>query len=108
MPAGRRIPQKAVTFIELAMTLTFCGANNPLWIARNGEMLQFKPNKRPVGHYDVDRPFEQETISLQPDDVIYIHSDGCQDQLGGSDGKKYLTKRFRELLLSISHLPMPE
>lgn len=41
-------------------------------------------------------------------DVIYIHSDGYQDQLGGPEGKKYMTKKYRELLLSMSHLPMPE
>jgi serine phosphatase RsbU (regulator of sigma subunit) len=90
------------------MTLTFCGANNPLWIARNGEMLQFKPNKRPVGFYDMDRPFGQETIQLQPGDVIYIHSDGYQDQLGGPEGKKFMTKKYRELLLSMAHLPMAQ
>lgn len=90
-----------------AMTLTFSGANNPLWIARSGEMLQFKANRRPVGHYDMDRTFEQEVIQLHSGDIVYLHSDGYQDQLGGPEHKKFMTRRYREFLLRISTEPMP-
>ena len=34
--------------------------------------------------------------------MIYIFSDGFQDQFGGPKGKKYRSNRFREFLLSIS------
>ena len=33
---------------------------------------------------------------------IYLSSDGYVDQFGGEKGKKYLPKRFRELLLSMN------
>lgn len=90
------------------LTLTFCGANSPLWVARGGEMLQFKPNKRPVGHFDIESEFNEEVIQLQSGDVLYLHSDGYQDQLGGPLGKKFMTRQYRELLLNISYMSMRE
>jgi serine phosphatase RsbU (regulator of sigma subunit) len=35
-------------------------------------------------------------------------SDGYADQFGGTQGKKFMTKRLKELLLSIHHRPMIE
>jgi serine phosphatase RsbU (regulator of sigma subunit) len=40
--------------------------------------------------------------------VLYLHSDGFQDQLGGPLGKKFMTKQYRELLHGLAHLPMAE
>jgi serine phosphatase RsbU (regulator of sigma subunit) len=47
-------------------------------------------------------------VNLKEGDCLYIFSDGYADQFGGPKGKKFMRKRFRELLLEISHLPMPE
>ena len=33
--------------------------------------------------------------------MIYIYSDGYQDQFGGENGKKYMTANFKKLLLKI-------
>ncbi len=44
----------------------------------------------------------------QQSTIIYLCSDGFQDQFGGAQGKKFMVKRFRELLFSIHHLPMDE
>jgi len=97
----------ALCAIDLkARTLTYAGANNPLWIARNGEMLVLKAARRAVGFHDGVAAFTQEETALQKGDAIYLSSDGFQDQMGGPSGKKYMTRRFRELLLSTSTLPM--
>ena len=40
--------------------------------------------------------------------MIYMATDGFQDQFGGERGKKYMKKRFKELLLSISDLDILE
>jgi hypothetical protein len=37
-----------------------------------------------------------------------MFSDGYADQFGGPKGKKFLYKRFKNLLVEISHLPMTE
>ena len=90
--------------------LEFAGANRPLWIVRNKELLFFKPNKFPIGGLQVvhDEKFSQHTVELQKDDSVYLFSDGYADQFGGERGKKLMTKKFREILLSIQHQSMPD
>ncbi len=90
------------------MTLTFAGANNPVWIARQGAMTVLKGDRRAVGFHDSSAGFSQQEVQLAPGDVVYLFSDGFQDQIGGAQGRKYLTRRFREQLQSISTLPLAE
>jgi CheY-like chemotaxis protein len=89
--------------------LQFAGANNPLYIIRNGELLTFKADKMPVSyHQKRDLPFSRHNFDLKPDDRLYIFSDGFTDQFGGDKGLKFMSKQFRELLLKIHALPMNE
>ena len=55
-----------------------------------------------------DESFMQHTIELKQNDTIYIFSDGFADQFGGEKGKKLMTKKFREILLSIQSKTMAE
>ncbi len=89
--------------------LTFASAHNPVIIIRNGEILEFKADKMPVGKHDKDEePFTLQTVQLQKGDVIYTLTDGFPDQFGGDKGKKFMIKNVKQLLLSIVHLPMVE
>ena len=82
--------------------MQFAGANNPLYLIRNGEIKQFSPDKMPVSyHQKRDIPFIRHDIELIPDDRIYMFSDGFIDQFGGKQGMKFLAKQFREMLLKI-------
>ncbi|MCU0391799.1 MAG: serine/threonine protein phosphatase, partial [Thermoflexibacter sp.] len=38
--------------------------------------------------------------------MFYIFSDGFQDQFGGRHNEKYMSKRFRNFLHSISYMPI--
>jgi len=86
----------------------FAGANNPLYHIRNGELIEIKGDKMPIGLYDELKPFTKHTIELQPNDTFYMFSDGYADQFGGPEGKKFKYKRLKEMLLSIQHLQMKE
>ncbi len=89
--------------------LTYSSANNPVWIARGNEILAFLPDKMPVGKHDKDSvSFTQHTIQLQKEDVVYTFTDGMADQFGGPNGKKFMYKQLKELLLSIAKLPLVE
>ena len=69
---------------------------------RNGEVIETRGDKMPIGIHDrVKEPFTLNEIDLQKDDIFYTFSDGYIDQFGGPEGKKFLSKNFRELLLSI-------
>ena len=88
--------------------LEYAGANNPLWIIRNGELIETKANKQPIGHFDNPLSYTTHSFDLQKRDRIYIFSDGYVDQFGGEKGKKFKVKAFRELLLSIQEKSMEE
>jgi serine phosphatase RsbU (regulator of sigma subunit) len=88
--------------------LQYAGAHNPLWIIRNGEIIETKADKQPIGKFDNQQSYTTHTIDLQKGDSIYIFSDGYVDQFGGEKGKKFKAKAFRELLLSIQDKPMED
>jgi len=89
--------------------LSYCAAQNPIWIIRSGEIIEIKPEKMPVGKHDNDGvPFVGGEIDLQKGDIVYTLTDGFQDQFGGPSGKKFKVKKMREYMLSISHLTMQE
>lgn len=91
------------------MMLEFAGANNPLYLVRDGKLIQYKPDKFSIGSYaDNTNSFKNNQVAIQENDALYIFSDGYADQFGGPRGKKFMYKQFRELLEKIAHLPMKE
>lgn len=90
--------------------LYYAGANRPLWIYRNGECLIYKPDKFPVGGMQIkhEENFMCHEIQLEKNDSVYIFSDGYADQFGGDRGKKLMTKKLKEILLSIQQLNMEQ
>jgi serine phosphatase RsbU (regulator of sigma subunit) len=87
----------------------FAGANNPLWLIRNGVCVEYKGDKRPIGYYmGKGLPFTNNVIDLVKGDTLYVFTDGFADQFGGPNGKKYKYKQLKDDLLSIQHLSMAE
>ena len=105
---GMDIACCAINFETLE--LEYAGAYNPLYILRDGEIEQIKANKFPIGSFltkKVDQ-FTNNKVQLRKGDILYLFSDGYADQFGGAKSRKLMYKRFRELLISISYLPMAE
>lgn len=90
------------------MTLSFAGANSSALIVRDSEAHMLSYARRPVGHHDGNAPFVQHEFQLRSGDRLYLMSDGFPDQQGGPQGKKYLSKRLRELITRFSDRPMQE
>ena len=88
--------------------LSWAGANNPLWIMRNNELLEYKPDKQPVGNYIQHTPFTENTIQLEKSDSLYVFTDGIQDQFGGPRNKKFKIAQLRTLIKEIHDLPSDE
>lgn len=88
-------------------TLEFAGAQNPLFLIRNGELTEYRGDKQPIGgRTELNYHFTNHKIKLQKGDTIYIFSDGYQDQFGGEKNKKFMSKRFKKLLLDIQEKSM--
>jgi len=88
--------------------LQYAGAYNPLWIIRNGEVLETKAHPQPIGICDDPRSYTTNSFDLDKGDALYIFSDGYADQFGGQRGKKLKAKAFKELLVSMHDTPMEE
>ncbi|MCG8699118.1 MAG: SpoIIE family protein phosphatase [Bacteroidales bacterium] len=86
----------------------FSGAYNPLWIIRDKELMIFKGNRMPVAIYERMNDFTVHEIECKKGDCVYLFSDGFIDQFGSKDLAKYKSKRLKEILAKIHHLPMDE
>ncbi len=87
----------------------FACANNPLWVLRNGEMIEFKPDKQPIGlHEGLKKDFALHSVDLQKGDIIYTFTDGFADQFGGAKGKKFKYSQLKEKLIEIKSSPLSE
>lgn len=98
------------------MELSFAGANNGIWIYRNGKLLEFEPDRMPVGKHLRDKtPFNQIEIPLFKDDLIFMFTDGFADQFGGDvndnkkpGGKKFKYKSLKKVLVENASLSMQD
>ena len=81
----------------------FAGANRPFWLVRNGELIEYKTDKQPIGGENLkeDVEFKIFTLELEPEDRIYLFTDGITDQFGGPQEKRFGTPRLRETILQI-------
>lgn len=101
----------ALCILDLrAKKAEFAGANNPLVIVRNNEIIKYRGDRFPIGAFEGTRPqrFKNNEIELQSGDCIYLFSDGYEDQFGGPENKKFMSRRFEELLGEVSPLPVAE
>jgi serine phosphatase RsbU (regulator of sigma subunit) len=94
------------------MVLEYSGAVNPVYLIRDNKITEISGSRFSVGLDDTpidhQQIFENKQIVLNPDDVIYLFSDGYADQFGGPEGKKFKYRRFRHLLLTLHQYPMNE
>lgn len=101
-----------VAMIHLDLTsrkLTYAGANRPLYIVRNGEVIEHKATKHAIGGFTkYDQTFDEVKIELKKDDLICLSTDGFADQFGGPEAKKFMTKNLKALLVKIAHLSAAE
>lgn len=83
-------------------TLDFAGAYNPMYLVRNGELIEAKADKMPIGiHVKTIEPFSNQIFQIEKGDIIYTCSDGYADQFGGPENNKFRRKNFKDLLLQI-------
>ena len=95
------------TINPATLMLEYSGAFNPAYIVRGAELIELRPDKIAIGAYSEDvTAFSDIHFKLQANDIIYLFSDGYADQFGGPDGKKFMRKKFKALLLEIRELPM--
>jgi len=91
------------------MKLQYAAANNSFCIIRDKTIINCKADKMPVGKsHDDSSLFTYNEFALQKGDMIYTFTDGYGDQFGGPEGKKFMHKQLRAILVEIAELPVSE
>jgi serine phosphatase RsbU (regulator of sigma subunit) len=88
-------------------SMSWSGANLPLWIIREGNLIEFKPDKQAIAMDSSKNPFHTIQIQLKKGDCIYAFTDGYADQFGGSRGKKLTRSGLKNILIA-AHLLSPQ
>jgi len=104
----------------------YAGANNPIYILRREQniliendmeitpiiennglyLFEIKANKQPIGAYAYRESFTNHVINVSKGDLVFMFSDGFPDQFGGSKGKKYKYKPFKDFLMALYDKPI--
>jgi serine phosphatase RsbU (regulator of sigma subunit) len=88
--------------------IEYAAANNEPILIRNNQIVELPKDKMPVGHGERSKPFTRHTLILEPNDILYLYTDGFADQFGGPKGKKFKYKQLNELLLNIHQSSLSE
>jgi serine phosphatase RsbU (regulator of sigma subunit) len=90
--------------------LEYSGAFNPLYLVRDGEILETKADKISIGRsgFKAEAVFQNHRIEVNPGDTVYLFSDGYADQFGGELMKKFKYRNLKELILKIQPETMPQ
>jgi serine phosphatase RsbU (regulator of sigma subunit) len=88
--------------------IEYAGANNPFWLIRDGEIIETRGDRQPVGIYgdNLETPYTNHEIEIKSGDSVYIFSDGYADQFGGPSGKKFKYSQFKSLLVQVQEESM--
>jgi len=89
----------------------YAGANRLLWVLKKDadDIEETKPNKASIASFTkLNFKYTAHEIQLDKGDLVYITSDGYPDQFGGTEGKKFMSKTLKKLILSIRYKEIPE
>lgn len=91
--------------------VTFCGAKRPVFLIKAGSqhLETIKGDRKSIGglYKNKNSGFNNQEFEVQPDDCLYLCSDGLTDQ-NNPDRRKFGTGRFVKFLEAHAHLPMQQ
>ncbi len=98
------------TYNKADNTLLYSGAMQTIYLNRNGEIIEFKGSRKPIGieNKNLKANYEAVLVQLQSGDKIYMTSDGAIDQFSSANDKRLGNKRFKEILLSVESTPLKD
>ncbi|ETR74023.1 MAG: hypothetical protein OMM_00496 [Candidatus Magnetoglobus multicellularis str. Araruama] len=93
--------------------LIFAGAKLPLFYVLDNHIHLIKPDRQSIGykeskHAKMTFSFTNHIIDIQKDMTFYLATDGYQDQLGGTDLKRFGKNRLKNTFTQIQHLSVEQ
>ncbi len=98
-------------FDPATKTLEFSGANNNILIARSDKtLIELKGTRNPVSYFLKEKPFENQVINLEPNEYVFLFSDGYFDQFGEKAKDKIKRSQFKKIIEGciLDNLPLKE
>ena len=86
--------------------LVYSGAFNLMYLIRDNEIIEFKGDKMPLSFYPKMTGFSSHEIETRSNDIIYLFTDGYNDQFGGQEVKKFLRSQLKEVLMRNRKKPL--
>ena len=88
----------------------YAGANRPLVMVSGAELKEIRADKMPIGGLqgEEERNFTGHTFDVKKGTMIYIFTDGFADQFGGPKGKKFMVRKFYDMLQGIAEMSCSE
>jgi len=88
----------------------YSGSCNSMIIIHEDKLEEIKPKRIPIGYSDKEVDFENVTLDLSKNDLVYMFSDGYVDQFGGPEAKtkRFMIKRFKGILMANHLLPLEQ
>ncbi len=106
---GKQLEQKDGMDMSLCIyhpktrKIDYSGARNPLCIIDSAGVANIiKGDRQPIGVYIQETPFTNHTIQLTGGEMLYLFSDGLQDQFGGELGKKLKLSKLSSFFSTIA------
>lgn len=96
----------SVCSIDLnTLQLNFAGAQNSVYIVRDGELTELKAENVSMGDPAYfDHVFLNQSMQLKKGDWVYLFTDGYADQKGGPNNKKFYYQPFKEMIIGMNNL----
>ncbi len=117
------IYQSKTDIINNTSTLEFAGSQTPCYIVKRNDatnlpldiletalenstysLHMLKADNTPIAKHFKDSTFTLKVVTLEPNDMVYLTTDGIIDQLGGPNYKKFSSKHFQDLIFKHHHL----
>jgi len=85
--------------------IVYAGAKRPLWYFNNSELSEIRGTKRSIGGQSKYRPFENHAFMLPKGSILYLASDGFNDQ-HNVERKKFGKMRLMNLIKQQANIPL--
>jgi serine phosphatase RsbU (regulator of sigma subunit) len=89
-------------------SIEFSGAFRDAYLIRNGKIIELNGSRYPIGGLFLEtiREYPISRIDYEEGDKLYLFTDGFADQFGGPKNKKFMIRKFKELIIKVSRLSM--
>lgn len=93
------------TFNKRDNTLKYAGAGRPLIKFSVNSIERIQPNAFGInGNIQEEIEFTLHEFNIKSGDRFYMFTDGVVDQFGGPNGKKFMSKRFMQLIIDCAEM----